>query len=356
VIVETPIAPDYQLEPRMQLKRQAIPLPRLEGKSVLDVGCDFGYWAWLSLKQGAARVVGIDRNRSVRGIGMVDLVQMNRETARKNGWSEKCSFHEMNVGAQYHDLGRFDVVYVFSLYHHIFSAAGGDHRPVWYWLRRQMKAGGELLWENPVDKADAVVRMNMPPDYWDHYSLKEIIGAASEYFEAEYVGPALHEPTRQVWRFTAKPDHRARLHAFVERGGNGASKAFRYADGRRMKEIEKILGFAPYAGSLNLRCATPFPWEECYFRSQLLDVEHREKGLDSPWVLKWVRFYPVKVNGEQAYALRFEADEYAPEFVEVISRERLNIPNVMGCATYAGPWKNAQTGETAIDVELVLEK
>ena len=48
------IAPDYQTLRRMAAKLQAVPLPELRGKRVLDVGCDAGAWCWLAAEQGAA--------------------------------------------------------------------------------------------------------------------------------------------------------------------------------------------------------------------------------------------------------------------------------------------------------------
>ncbi len=42
-------------------KLQALKLPNLEGKSLLDIGCNEGFFCMEAKKRGAARVVGIDR-------------------------------------------------------------------------------------------------------------------------------------------------------------------------------------------------------------------------------------------------------------------------------------------------------
>jgi len=75
------VAPDYQTPRRMAAKLQAVPLPELRGKRVLDVGCDAGAWCWLAAEQGAADVLGLDRGREVRGRGFVDVIKENRRCA-----------------------------------------------------------------------------------------------------------------------------------------------------------------------------------------------------------------------------------------------------------------------------------
>ena len=360
-------SPDYQQvrfengravsdAPRMKEKFEAIPWPDMKGKRVLDVGCDAGLFCWRAADDGAAEVVGLDRGRRVQG-EQINIAGQNMGVAVTYARYRNCNFHEIEVGKQYRDYGRFDVAFVCSLYHHLFTATGGDHLPIWFWLRRQMKPGGELIWENPVDASDAVVRMNMPQEMWASYTQRAILAAASQYFDYELIGPARHEPTRVVYRLRAKPAYGARLFAFVEDGAKGASKAFQYADGRRMKEIEHILGFVPYVGSLNLHALGDFPWDENYYRAQMLDVADRSKGLESEWILKWMRFYPLKVNGETAYAMRFEGEQYPKNFVEVISEKRLNLPTLAVYKDYGkGKWANQQTGKAAVDVEITLEK
>jgi len=59
-------APDHFLGdyPRTKFQRFAGALPRdLRGKTVLDVGCNAGFYAFEMARRGADRVVGIDRDR-----------------------------------------------------------------------------------------------------------------------------------------------------------------------------------------------------------------------------------------------------------------------------------------------------
>jgi len=301
------MTPDYQTPERMAQKREAIPLPDLEGKSVLDVGCDTRYWCDLALKLGASRVVGIDRGRVMRDGEFINLAD-----------------HTMDLGKQYHNLGQFDVIFMFSMYHHAFQSAG-DHLPIWYWLWRHMKPWGELLWENPVSTDDPVVKKDVAEDYQSYYSWEEIRFAASYFFKREYIGSAIHSPTREVYRFLPKTKAipvRSRKGVVVN-GAGGATKAFLYNDGRRGLEIQTTLGVYPFPGSLNVMCDELFWYGMWYYRAQISDVKDRRAGLDSEWGPRWARFYPVSVNGLDAWAFRFEGETYPDNFVELISQDRL---------------------------------
>lgn len=342
---------------RMQKKMHAIPMPDLTGKSVLDIGCDFGFWCWFAILNGASSVTGLDRNRTVRNVGFVDLIESNRDRAKLHGWQDKSSFHRLEMGSQYRDIGRHDVAFCFSMYHHAYACAGGDHAPLWFWMRRQLKPGGTLLWENPVDSRDPVVQANVPSEYHEDYNIDSILFAASKYFTFEKIGPALHEPYREVYKFTANPGYRAQVVSFYEPGSSGAKKAFEYADGRRMKEIEHIVGVKTYPGSLNVRTLVGFPWDENYFRAQMMDVADRHKGLESEWVSRWARFYPLKAKGEQAWAFRFEDEEYAENFVEIVSERRIDVDNVYVLKNpFNSNWFNKKTGKQVAEVPLELEK
>lgn len=309
---------------------RAVPLPYMLGKSVLDVGTDMGHWAFLAAQQGAARVVGLDRNRDVRGHGRVDLVALNRERAAFEG-RDNITFAEINLGRQWHTFGRFDLVLVLSVYHHIFEQCG-DHSSVWFWLYRHCAEGGQVLWEGPVSDADPVVRANVSDANRPFYVRDEILTAAQEYFEAEYIGPALHEPTREVWRFKPLLLPKRSIAGVMQGGAGGATKAFEHDSGRRIAEMESILGVRPVPGSLNLQLAEPFAWDRGYVRAQVLDVQDRAAGLNSEWAPRWARFYPLSIDEVPAWAFRFEGERYDQRFVELIApvnlRDVLTGPRV----------------------------
>jgi len=317
------IAPDYQTPRRMAAKLQAVPLPELRAKRVLDVGCDAGAWCWLAAEQGAADVLGLDRGREVRGRGFVDVIKENRRCAAHEG-RERCRFERIEIGKQYHFFGHFDVVFCLSVYHHLFEAAGGDHVPIWLWLWFHARLSrAVLLWEGPVDTSDPVVRANVSAEHHHAYTRAAILAAASKFFEPEYIGPALHEPTREVWRFRPRAVDSSSIGAEMKSGAGGATRAFQYAGGRRMDEIERVLGSRPVPGSLNLRLDGPFDWDAEYFRAQILDVKDRSRGIESEWGPRWARFYPVKVDDEDACAFRFESEHYDLQFMELIAPRKL---------------------------------
>lgn len=305
-----PMSGDYQTRERMAAKEKAVPLPDLKGKSVLDVGCDHGHWCWLAASRGARLVLGIDRGRSVGG-KHVDLAALNRKEA-----ADCCVFRNFNMGKQWPDLaGPFDVVFCFSMYHHWYESCG-DHRAIWYWLWRHTRE--ELLWENPVGPDDAVVRINVTKPY----NRDDILKAAELYFDVEYVGPALHVNTREVWR--CKPRQMAEIHwrGKLCSGGGGATIAFAHNNNRRSAEIAAILGEWPFPGTLNARLDHPFGWDRDYYRAEILDVVDRA-NLNAEWKPRWARFYPVMANGIDAYAFRFEGENYKTNYLELIAPVRL---------------------------------
>lgn len=313
-------AGDYQQPARMAAKLKAIPLPAdLSGMSVLDVGCDHGFWCELAANRGASYVLGVDRGREVRGRGFVDLAVENGERI----FPPQCSFMHMEVGRQWRTLGRFDLVLVLSVYHHVYEQAGGDHHAVWYWLRRQMADDGVLLWEGPTGPEDSVVARNVSAANHAAYNREMILAAARRWFDVEIIGPALHEPTREVWRCKPRPYTSAAMAATMRSGAGGATLAFQYADGRRIDELTAVLGFEPFPGSLNLHTEAPFEWSQGYFRSQILDVVDRKAGLASRWAARWTRFYPVEISGVPAVAFRFEGERYSNHLVELIAGTRL---------------------------------
>lgn len=315
------------IEGRMSQKLQALKpvLPDWKGKTVLDIGCDFGFWSFLAAQNGAT-VLGIDRSRDVRGIGHVDIPKLNNETARENDL--KAGFIPMELGYQWHDLGQFDVVLMMSLYHHVFQNTGGDHESIWYWLRNTV--GETLIWENPTEANDRVVQMNVNHYLHPGYSEDIIKHFAEKYFSIDYEGPAVHETTRTVWKLTPKERKVKEYTGEVVNGAGGASKAFTYANDRRIEEIHSAVGSRPLPGSMNVILDEVFDWNSGYYRFGMLDVKDRSQGLESPWVTKAVRLYPVSVNGKRAWAMRFEGESYPLNFVELISDQKLNTqPNAV---------------------------
>lgn len=308
---------------RMLKKMMAIPLPNLQKLSVLDIGCDGGFWCWLAKQHGAGRVLGLDRNRHVNG-EFTDLISANRAVVDSHTWLKGCEFEHIDLGKQYRDFGKFDFAFMMSMYHHFYENCGGDHFPIWFWLSRHIQPGGMILWEGPMMTDDVVVQRNVSPEYHLNYNKQNILGVASLYFEFMRVGPALHEPTREVYAFRPIIREEKRYDAILVDGAGGASKAFTFNDNDRIKQIKNAIGIECYPGSLNVKLNRNFDWNKGYFRAQIKDVTNRKTSLGkAEWRPRWARFYPVKINDLDAFVFRFEGEGYPTDFVELLSAVRL---------------------------------
>lgn len=304
----------------LQKKLDCIRFPNVENRRVLDVGCDYGQMSFIAHERGAYGVVGLDRNREVRGKGPCNLVRLNNHQASKT--HPRCKFLEYDIGKQWpFSLGVFDVVFMMSMYHHVYANCG-DHNAIFYWLWAQCSEGATVIWENPVDLTDPISDKHIPIDYKFGYCEEEIRKAASRYFEIEEIGLG-HVGTRRTWHLHAKPHKVETLNGQHKPGAGGASKCFKYEDGRRMKEIEYALGIKPVPGSLNLHMESNFDWENDYVTAHILDVVDRGKGLDSDWYSRQCRFYPVLVDNVQGFLMRFPGEKYPKSFLEVVSNRKL---------------------------------
>lgn len=225
-------AGDYQTARRMRDKLAAIPIPDdLAGRTVLDLGCDHGAFSKLASDRGARRVLGVDRGREVRdghgGRPWVDLVAW----CSAQGW-ERCEFREADIGGDWPDFSedgthKWDVVFCFSLYHHVYQTAG-DHEAIWRWLWSQTCPQGELLWEGPVDTRDPIAADRARQH--GNFTRAAIFAAASRYYEVEHVGPAVHRPHREVWRCRPRPEPRDPGDG-VQRSGTGGPGVHARANG-----------------------------------------------------------------------------------------------------------------------------
>lgn len=117
----------------------------------------------------------------------------------------------------------------------------------------------------------------------------------------------------------------------VKDGAHGASRAFKFKDRLRIKEIEKIINYVAVPGTLNVTLNRNFDWEShLYLEGFLTDLQKQGDFI----VLKGprlMRFYPIQINNFQAHAVRFKDAPYQLNFMEIISfinlRNQLKIKN-----------------------------
>ncbi|WP_425229925.1 TIGR04290 family methyltransferase [Sphingomonas sp.] len=110
-------APDHFLGdyPRFKFARFAGALPAdLSGKSVLDIGCNAGFYSVEMARRGAARVLGIDSDE--RYLAQARLASATLGFDLKNGGVEFRNLSVYDVGA----LGeRFDLVIFMGVLYHL---------------------------------------------------------------------------------------------------------------------------------------------------------------------------------------------------------------------------------------------
>lgn len=87
----------------------------LEGKSVLDLGCSGGFFAF-SAARTAREVVAIDADGP--------LIEKNREAAKRLGIDNITFLHQEITPALFEDLPRFDLVFFLSVFHHMVIDSG----------------------------------------------------------------------------------------------------------------------------------------------------------------------------------------------------------------------------------------
>ena len=115
-------------------KLAALYLPVLQGKSVLDVGCNAGFFCGWAAFQGATRVRGIDSNPAFI------------EEARL--WFEECSF--ACIQWEDLDLEQYDLILCLSAIHY-----ANDQKYLLDMLMSRLKPGGLLVLELGVAPGEA---------------------------------------------------------------------------------------------------------------------------------------------------------------------------------------------------------
>ena len=183
-----------------------------------------------------------------------------------------------------------------------------------------------LVWEGPFDPADATVARYVDKQYYPAYTRADILGAASVYFEAERIGPAIYSDTREVYLFRPRADAPLpqQMTARARDGVKGASRAMVARDGARAAEVEEILGYRPFPGSLNIEYGGAPDLRRGYYRASILECPRGNTDAPaSAWRPRMAKFYPLTINGIQAHAVFFEDKHHRPGLTECYSPVRL---------------------------------
>lgn len=138
--------------------------PNVEGKSVLDLGCGYGWHCMYAAQQGAERVLGIDLSE-----------KMLAEAVRRNG-HERIAYRCCDLQAYEYPESAWDVAVSNLALHYVADLAG-----IFQKIHRTLKPGGTFLMniEHPVFTAgvnqDWVRDENGRPLYWpvDNYYVED---------------------------------------------------------------------------------------------------------------------------------------------------------------------------------------
>ena len=106
-------------------------------------------------------------------------------------------------------------------------------------------------------------------------------------------------------------------------GGAGASKAFVHERCRRMLELQSLLGFLPFPGTLNLKLDRDFDFAAPHIQADILDRTRKGRNFDHPWAPRPCKLWPMKIDGRPCWAIRFDDKKYKFNFAEIISDVRL---------------------------------
>src|SRR5207253_10476440 len=147
-------APDHFLGDYPNIKWQrfahAIP-PDLTGKSVLDVGCNAGFYSIEMKKRGAARVVGIDSDEI--------YLEQGRFAAEVSGFPD-IEFRNLSV----YDVGKlgeqFDVVIFMGVLYHL------RHPLLALDLIHEHVAGDLLVFQSMQRGSDTIDPVKRNYDFW----------------------------------------------------------------------------------------------------------------------------------------------------------------------------------------------
>lgn len=112
--------------------------------------------------------------------------------------------------------------------------------------------------------------------------------------------------------------------AFLVAGAGGASRAFLAREKQRIIELQALIGYAPYPGTLNLRLKHGFDWDAPHVQGSIWHASPSGGGL------RGVRLYPVALSSNNiaqadcmGHVIRFENASYPDTYIGVIAPVRL---------------------------------
>lgn len=168
-----PTAPGHYLGdyPNVKWRRFRDALPaRLDGCSVLDIGCNAGFYAMEMKRRGAARVLGIDFDP--------DYLSQARFAAAVNGLDVE--FRQMSV----YDIGqigeRFDIVLFLGVLYHL------RHPLLALDLIHEHVARDVLVFQSMLRGSDTIAPMAENYDFWETEPFEQLGAPRMVFIEHRY--------------------------------------------------------------------------------------------------------------------------------------------------------------------------
>ena len=165
----------------------------LYGKSILDIGCNKGFFSFECLKRGAEKVVGIDV--------LTPAIKIMQEISKQDPMLKNVEFHERPFDETIGDLGNFDLLIFLSAYHYVYAQLE-SHELIFSLL--SSVCNDSLILELPLEPDDkfakAALQKRLKGEKLKAYNCHAILHAASEYFDVvRYIGNSGFLRTRDIF-------------------------------------------------------------------------------------------------------------------------------------------------------------
>jgi len=211
---------------------------KLEGESILDLGCGFGWFEEYAVASGCSRILGVDADKIV-------LERAKREVP----------VAELMLGDAtdiQEDAGIFDVVAMFDFLEHV---PKGTEAGVISGAVKHLTPGGRLLVSVPFHR---LLSTALDPAYYfghRHYRLRDLEAiirqAGLRISRAEYAG-GIWEQLSMIWLYIFKWVFRSEMPfaGFLERKRTAEYEAFQQKPGRKAQVtmfVEAVTDGAPTA-------------------------------------------------------------------------------------------------------------
>lgn len=165
----------------------------LSGKSVLDIGCNKGFFSFECLRRGANKVVGIDV--------LPQVIETLQKIVSCSRLFKGLKFRNMRFGKELVSLGKFDLILFMSCYHYVYGDVQ-SHSKIFSTL--SALCNERVILELPLELDDNFARKFLKTKCQGEtlagYNYHAIMHAASRYFgSVRYIANSGFLRTRDIF-------------------------------------------------------------------------------------------------------------------------------------------------------------